>query len=134
MAKDLISDMIARIKNAILVRHEIVVTNTSNMLIDIAKILKEEGYIEKFYLSKCQKGEYPYLIIVLRYVGIRKEPSLKFIKRVSKPGCRIYVNKKNLPMILSGYGMAIISTSKGLMASHQAKKLGLGGEVICQVW
>lgn len=134
MSKDLISDMIARLKNAILVRHQVVITNTSNMLVEIAKILKEEGYIERFYISKSEYSEYKYLVIILKYIGIRQEPSLKFIKRVSKPGCRIYVNRKNLPMILSGYGMAIISTSRGVMTSHKAKKLGLGGEVICQVW
>jgi small subunit ribosomal protein S8 len=129
---DTIADMLTRIRNAHMVKHQIVQLPSTKMSLAIAKILKEEGYIEDFenYLENNKK----YLLISLKYIGQLRKPVISKIKRVSKPGLRIYANSKELPRVLENLGIAIISTSKGVMTNLNAKKLGIGGEVLFYIW
>jgi small subunit ribosomal protein S8 len=129
---DTIADMLTRIRNAHMVKHQIVQLPSTKMSLAIAKILKEEGYIEDFenYLENNKK----YLLISLKYIGQLRKPVISKIKRVSKPGLRIYSNSKELPRVLENLGIAIISTSKGVMTNINAKKLGIGGEVLFYIW
>jgi small subunit ribosomal protein S8 len=129
---DTIADMLTRIRNAHMVKHQIVQLPSTKMSLAIAKILKEEGYIEDFenYLENNKK----YLLISLKYIGQLRKPVISKIKRVSKPGLRIYSNSKELPRVLENLGIAIISTSKGVMTNLNAKKLGIGGEVLFYIW
>lgn len=132
MVTDTIADMLTRIRNAHMVKHQIVQLPSTKMSLAIAKILKEEGYIEDFenYLENNKK----YLLISLKYIGQLRKPVISKIKRVSKPGLRIYANSKELPRVLENLGIAIISTSKGVMTNLNAKKLGIGGEVLFYIW
>lgn len=132
MVNDTISDMLTRIRNANMVRHQIVQIPSTKMSLAIASILKEEGFIEDFenYVENNKK----YLLISLKYLGKLRKPVIVKIERVSKPGLRIYSNSKKLPRILDGLGIAIISTSKGVMTNLEAKKLGIGGEILCYIW
>lgn len=132
MVTDTIADMLTRIRNAHMVKHQIVQLPSTKMSLAIAKILKEEGYIEDFenYLENDKK----YLLISLKYIGQLRKPVISKIKRVSKPGLRIYSNSKELPRVLENLGIAIISTSKGVMTNLNAKKLGIGGEVLFYIW
>lgn len=132
MTTDNVADMLTRIRNANMIRHRIVYVLKTKCNISIAKILKEEGYITEY--SEFEENKKQYLLISLRYYGIHKKPVITAIKRTSKPGLRIYVNKKNLPNVLSNLGIAILSTSKGIMTNQKAKVLGIGGEVICYIW
>jgi len=129
---DTISDMLTRIRNANMVKHEIVQIPYTKVLFKMTEILKEEGFIKDFetYEEENQK----YLLLSLKYTGQMREPVISKIERVSKPGLRIYSNKKNLPTVLGNMGVAIISTSHGLMTNIKAKQLGLGGEVLCYIW
>ena len=132
MVTDTISDMLTRIRNANMVKHQIVQIPATKMSSAIAKILKEEGFIEDFedYTENKQK----YLLISLKYIGKSRKPVISQITRVSKPGLRIYSNSKILPRVLDNLGIAIISTSKGVMTNIKAKDLGIGGEVLCYIW
>lgn len=132
MITDTISDMLTRIRNAIMVKHQIVQIPISKMSLAIAIILKEEGFIENFenYYSNDRK----YLLLSLKYTGKTRKSVINQIKRVSKPGLRVYVNSKKLPKILENLGIAILSTSQGVMTNLEAKKLGIGGEVLCYIW
>lgn len=132
MVTDTISDMLTRIRNANMVKHQIVQISSTNMSLAIAKILKEEGFIEDFetYTDKTRK----YLIISLKYMGKARKPVICKIQRISKPGLRVYSNSKELPKVLDDLGIAIISTSKGVMTNFKAKELGIGGEVLCYIW
>jgi len=132
MVTDPIADMLTRIRNAILIKHQIVVIPATKMSKALAAILKEEGFIEDFelYTEKL----YEYLLINLKYKGKSREPVILNIKRVSKPGLRVYSNAKKLPKVLNNLGIAILSTSKGVMTNLNAKKLGIGGEVLCYIW
>lgn len=132
MVTDTISDMLTRIRNANMVKHQIVVIPASKMSIAIAEILKIEGFIENFedYIENNKK----YLLIFLKYMGKDRKPVICKIERVSKPGLRVYSNAKELPKILDDLGIAIISTSKGVMTNLKAKELGIGGEVLCYIW
>jgi small subunit ribosomal protein S8 len=129
---DTIADMLTRIRNAHMVKHQIVQIPSTKMSLAIANILKEEGYIENFenYLEDNKK----YLLISLKYIGQSRKPVISKIKRVSKPGLRVYSNSKELPRVLENLGIAIISTSKGVMTNLNAKKLGIGGEVLFYIW
>jgi small subunit ribosomal protein S8 len=129
---DTISDMLTRIRNAHMVKHQIVQLSSTKMSLAIAKILKEEGYIEDFenYVENDKK----YLLISLKYIGQLRKPVISKIKRVSKPGLRVYSSSKELPRVLENLGIAIISTSKGVMTNLNAKKLGIGGEILFYIW
>ena len=132
MVTDTISDMLTRIRNANMVKHQIVQIPATKMSLSIAEILKEEGFIEDFenYSEKNKK----YLLISLKYIGKSRQSVISKIKRISKPGLRVYKNSKELPRVLDNLGIAIISTSKGIMTNLKAKKLGIGGEVLCYIW
>ena len=132
MVTDTISDMLTRIRNANMVKHQIVQIPATKMSKAIALILKEEGFIEDFEIYNENLWEY--LLISLKYKGKSREPVICKIERVSKPGLRVYANTKNLPKILDNLGIAIISTSKGVMTNLKAKELGIGGEVLCYIW
>lgn len=132
MVTDTISDMLTRIRNANMVKHQIVQINATRMSLAIAEILKEEGYIEDF--ENYSEDKKNYLLISLKYTGKSRKPVISKLERVSKPGLRVYSASKNLPKILDDLGIAIISTSKGLMTNIKAKEFGIGGEVLCYVW
>lgn len=132
MIRDAISDMLTRIRNANMVRHQIVQIPGTKMTLSIALILKEEGYISDF--EEFEENNQKYLLLCLKYQGQKRQPIITSIKRISKPGLRIYVDTKNLPNVLGNLGIAILSTSKGVMTNHRARTLGIGGEVICYIW
>jgi len=132
MVTDNIADMLTRIRNANMVKHQIVEIPVTKMSRAIAKILKEEGFIENF--ETYSENLYHYLLLSLKYKGQSRERVINKLIRISKPGLRIYVNSQKLPNVLNGLGIAIISTSKGIMTNAKAKKLGIGGEVLCYIW
>lgn len=132
MVNDTISDMLTRIRNANMVKHQIVQIPATKMSSAIAKILKDEGFIEDF--ESYTEDNKNYLLISLKYTGKSRQPVITTIKRVSKPGLRVYSNSKKLPKILDDLGIAIISTSKGVMTNLKARELGIGGEVLCYIW
>lgn len=132
MVNDTISDMLTRIRNANMVKHQIVQILSTKMSLAIAKILKEEGFIEDF--ESYSENNKKYLLISLKYIGKSRESVISKIERVSKPGLRVYKNAKQLPRVLENLGIAIISTSKGVMTNLKAKELGIGGEVLCYIW
>jgi small subunit ribosomal protein S8 len=129
---DTISDMLTRIRNAHMVKHQIVQIPATKMSVSIAEILKEEGFIEDF--ENYIEDERKYLLISLKYIGKSRKPVISKIERVSKPGLRVYANSKKLPIVLDNLGIAIISTSKGVMTNLKAKEFGIGGEVLCYIW
>ncbi len=131
MVNDPISDMLIRIKNASNMKHRSLTVPFSKMGKEILSIIKKEGYIEDFEEQSIEGKNM--LRIYLKY-GPNKEGYIIGVKRISKPGRRIYVKKDNLPRVLDGFGTAIISTPKGLMTDRDARKAGLGGEVICFIW
>ncbi len=128
---DPIADMLTRIRNASSARHSQVEIPTSRMKLEITRLIAEQGYIGKFEVKRGEHGDV--IIIDLKY-GKNRERVISGIKRVSKPGRRIYARKETLPKVLGGLGTAIISTSRGLITSAEAQRLGLGGEVICFIW
>jgi small subunit ribosomal protein S8 len=134
MVTDTISDMLTRIRNAHMVKHQIVQIPATKMSVSIAEILKEEGFIEDF--ENYIEDERKYLLISLKYIsaGKSRKPVISKIERVSKPGLRVYLNSKKLPRVLDNLGIAIMSTSKGVMTNLKAKELGIGGEVLCYIW
>lgn len=132
MVTDTISDMLTRIRNANMVKHQIVQIPSTKMAIAITSILKTEGFIEDFETFSENSREF--LLISLKYKGKHREPVIKKIERISKPGLRVYANAKKLPQVLGGLGIAIISTSHGVMTNLRAKELGVGGEILCYIW
>ena len=132
MVTDTISDMLTRIRNANMVKHQIVQIPATKMSLAIATILKEEGFIEDFEHYTEEKRKY--LLISLKYIGKSRQPVIWKLERISKPGLRVYTNSKKLPVVLNNLGIAIISTSKGVMTNNKAKELGIGGEVLCYIW
>ena len=132
MVTDTISDILTRIRNANMVKHQIVQIPTTKMSLAIITILKEEGFIENF--ENFNDNNKQYLLISLKYIGNKRQPIISKLKRVSKPGLRVYSNSKTLPIILDNLGIAIISTSKGIMTNLKAKELGIGGEILCYIW
>ena len=128
---DPIADMLTRIRNASSAHHELVEIPASRMKLDIARLLAEQGYVGKYEVKPATHGDV--IVIELKY-GKNRERVISGIKRVSKPGRRIYARKDTLPKVLGGLGTAIISTSRGLITSAEAKRLGLGGEVVCFIW
>lgn len=133
---DPIADMLTRIRNAVIAGHTVTAMPSSKMKADIARILKEEGFIKSYQVVDGEKPNQQILRIRLKYVGERRDrkPILTGIVRVSRPGRRIYTGKRDIPWVLSGMGVAILSTPKGIMTGKQARKLGIGGEVVCKVW
>ena len=132
MVTDTISDMLTRVRNANMVKHRLVEIPTTKMTKAIAVILKEEGFIETFEVDN--KNVKSNMVLFLKYKGKLREPVISNIERVSKPGLRVYSNSKNLPKVLGNLGVAIMSTSKGVMTNFKAKELGIGGEVLCYIW
>jgi small subunit ribosomal protein S8 len=132
LVNDTISDMLTRIRNGNMVKHQIVQIPSTKISLAITEILKEEGYIEDF--ETYSEDNRKYLLLSLKYIGKSRNPVICKIKRVSKPGLRVYSNAKQLPKILDNLGIAIISTSKGVMTNLKAKELGIGGEVLCYIW
>ena len=134
MVTDTISDILTRIRNANMVKHQIVQVPLSRMSKSIAQILKEEGFIEDFEVFDTELENRSHLLISLKYKGRLREPVICKMERISKPGLRVYSNAKKMPKILGGFGTAIVSTSRGLMTDHQARKEGVGGELLCYIW
>lgn len=132
MVTDTISDMLTRIRNANMVKHQIVQIPVSKMSLAIASILKQEGYIEEFEQYEEEKNKY--LLIFLKYKGKSRQPVINTLERISKPGLRVYSGSKNLPKVLGNLGIAIVSTSQGVMTNLKAKELGIGGEILCYIW
>jgi small subunit ribosomal protein S8 len=131
MTNDPIADMLARISNAAAVKHPQVLMPASKLRVAVAKILKDEGYIEKLEVTKDKPQ--PMLRLWLRYDDKRK-PVLNGVRRISKPGRRVYAGKTEVPWVQHGLGVAIISTTRGVMTGSRAKRMGLGGEILCYVW
>ena len=132
MVTDTISDILTRIRNANMVKHRIVQIPKTKISLAITKILKDEGFIHDF--ESYEKKKVKSLLLSLKYMEPSREPVISKIERVSKPGLRVYANSKTLPKILGNLGIAIISTSKGVMTNLKAKKLKVGGEVLCYIW
>lgn len=131
-ANDTISDMLTRIRNASLARHQTTEVPSTRMTRSIAEVLVSEGFIS----SVEEVGEAPKknLVLGLKYKGKNRKPIITALKRVSRPGLRMYSNRKDLPRVLGGIGIAIVSTSSGIMTDRDARKTGVGGEVLCYVW
>nr|YP_010595099.1 ribosomal protein S8 [Paralia sulcata]WAJ57834.1 ribosomal protein S8 [Paralia sulcata] len=132
MVTDTISDMLTRIRNATMVKHQIVQIPVTKMSLAIASILKDEGFIEDFEIYT--ENSRNYLLISLKYKGKQRKSVITKIERISKPGLRVYTGAKKLPKVLANLGIAIISTSQGVMTNLEAKKLGIGGEILCYIW
>lgn len=133
---DPISDMLTRIRNALLAGHTTVALPSSRIKQDIARILQEEGYIGSFEVVDGKVSGSKVLRIQLKYVGERREKQsvITGLERISRPGRRVYTGKQEIPWVLSGLGIAILSTPKGVMTGQRARQLGVGGEVLCKVW
>lgn len=133
---DPIADMLTRIRNGLMIQQAAVAMPNSKIKLEIARILKEEGYIEDYELVE---GEKPYLAtlrVKLKYVGERRfrRPVISGLERVSRPGRRYYTKKQDIPWVLSGMGISILSTPKGVMTGSRARQLNVGGEILCKVW
>jgi len=131
MVTDPISDMLTRIRNAVAVGHERVAMPSSKLKMNIAQILVDEGFIDRYEVS--ENGHRSELELVLRYAE-RRRPVIEGLKRVSRPGHRVYRGAAELPRVQGGLGVAVVSTSQGLMPDREARKRRLGGEIICEVW
>ncbi len=128
---DPVADMLARIRNAASARHQKVDIPTSKLKAEIARILKEEGYIANF--KATEEDGHKVLRVYLKY-GNNNETAISNLERVSRPGCRVYVRRTEIPRVLGGMGINILTTPKGVMTGRQARKEGVGGEVLCQIW
>ena len=133
---DPIGDMLTRIRNAMMTGQGLVALPSSKIKVAIAKILKEEGYITSYEVVDGQVTGSKVLRLRLKYVGERRErhPVISGLERISRPGRRVYAGNKEIPWVLSGMGIAILSTPKGVMTGQRARQLGVGGEVLCKVW
>jgi small subunit ribosomal protein S8 len=131
-AHDTISDMLTRIRNASIVKHQTTNLPATKLTRSIATVLRQEGYVGEY--EETVEGIDKKLVLTLRYKGKNRQPIITALKRVSKPGLRVYSNHKDLPKVLGGIGIAVISTSSGIMTDREARKQGLGGEVLCYVW
>jgi small subunit ribosomal protein S8 len=133
---DPIADMLTRIRNAAMMGQSVVAMPGSNIKAEIAKILKEEGYIEGFDAVEGEQAEKRVLRLRLKYIGERRtrRPVLTGLERVSRPGRRVYTRKEDIPWVIAGIGVAILSTPKGVMTGQRARQLGVGGEILCKVW
>jgi small subunit ribosomal protein S8 len=129
---DTIADMLTRIRNATMAKHQTTNVPSTKMTRSIALVLKAEGFIADF--TDEGEGVKRNLVISLKYKGKNRRPIITALKRISKPGLRVYSNHKDLPRVLGGIGIAIISTSSGIMTDRQARHQGVGGEVLCHIW
>jgi small subunit ribosomal protein S8 len=136
MTSDPIADMLTRVRNAVVVGHATVAIPNSKIKSAIAKILKEEGFIIGYEVVDGKTPAQKVLRIRLKYMGERRErrPVITGLERISRPGRRVYTNNHEIPWVLSGMGIAILSTPKGVMTGQRARQLGVGGEIICKVW
>ena len=132
MTTDTIADMLTRIRNANLAKHQIVQIPSTKITRNIAQVLFAEGLIDSF--EELKSGLTSSLLLSLKYSGKERKPSIVKIQRISKPGLRVYSGAKKMPRILGGFGTAIVSTSRGLMTDQQARKEGVGGELLCYIW
>ena len=132
MVNDTIADMLTRIRNANLARHQIVQVPSTKMTRNLASVLQEEGFIQSF--EEVGEDITKQLLLSLKYKGKEREPVITSLKRISSPGLRVYANRKELPRVLGGLGIAIISTSQGVLTDNKARHQGLGGEVLCYIW
>jgi small subunit ribosomal protein S8 len=133
---DPIADMLTRIRNAVMIGQPNVAMPSSKVKAEIAKILKEEGFVDGFEVVDSEKPGQKVLRIKIKYTGERRERKavLTGLVRVSRPGRRVYTKKQEIPWVLSGMGVAILSTPKGVMTGQRARQLGVGGEILCKVW
>jgi small subunit ribosomal protein S8 len=134
---DPISDMLTRIRNGVMIGQATVAMPRTRIKAEIARILKEEGYIEGFDEVEAESnGKQSTLRVKLKYVGERRarKPVITGLERVSRPGRRVYTQKQDIPWVLSGMGISILSTPKGIMTGQRARQLGVGGEILCKVW
>jgi small subunit ribosomal protein S8 len=134
MISDPVGDMLTRIRNSLMAGKAIVEVPNSKLKVEIARILKDEGFIEDYTVG--EETPAPMIHITLKYYGSRRErrPVITHLERISKPGRRIYRQKRDLPRVMSGIGIAIVTTPKGVMTAQQARRQGVGGEVLCYVW
>ncbi len=130
MVNDPIADLLTRVRNAAMAHHDNVMVPASKMKLAVAKILKEEGFIADYSIVKSEPQKQ--IKITLKYID--KQPAFLGIERVSKPGLRVYAGKREIPRVYGGLGIAIMSTSKGIITAQEAWKKNLGGEVLCYVW
>jgi small subunit ribosomal protein S8 len=131
MVSDPIADMLTRIRNGIMTRQKQVVVPGSKVKVALARILKEEGFIRDFEVTK--DAPQPQIRVVLKYDRDR-QPVITGLRRISKPGRRVYVKRSEIPWVLSGLGVAVVSTPQGIMTGQRARRMGFGGEVLCYVW
>lgn len=136
MHSDPIADMLTHIRNALMAGHASVSLPNSKLKQSIAQILKDEGFIEDFAVVTVEGAVQASLRLSLKYVGVRREkrPVISGLERVSTPGRRVYARTKDIPWVLSGMGIAILSTPKGVMTGSRARQMGVGGEILCKVW
>lgn len=136
MINDPIADMLTRIRNAQMAGHAAVAMPSSNIKKEIARILKEEGFIEDYEVNEGEKVSQNTLTIKIKYAGERRsrKPVITGIERVSRPGRRVYTRHDEIPWVLSGMGISILSTPKGVMTGQRARQEGVGGEILCKVW
>lgn len=132
MSNDTISDMLTRIRNANLAKHQIVQVPLTNVTKNIAEVLLDEKLIDSF--EELQNGVNSSILISLKYDGKDRQPTITTIKRISKPGLRVYSGAKKMPRVLGGFGTAIVSTSKGLMTDRTVRQENIGGEILCYIW
>ena len=133
---DPIADMLTRIRNAVMTEKSVVAMPSSKLKVEIARILKEEGFISSYDEVEAENSVQNVLRLQIKYVGERRErrPVITSMERVSRPGRRVYTRKQDIPWILSGMGIAILSTPKGVMTDKRARQVGVGGEILCKVW
>ena len=133
---DPIADMLTRVRNSLMIGQALVAMPSTKIKSEIARILKEEGYIESFEVVEGEVAVRQTLRIKLKYVGERRQRKsvITGLERISRPGRRVYTHMKEIPWVLSGMGIAILSTPKGVMTGQRARQLGVGGEVLCKVW
>jgi small subunit ribosomal protein S8 len=129
---DTIADMLTRIRNATMARHQVTAIPATKMTQSIARVLKQEGYIGDF--EEVGEGIDRRLMLSLKYQGKNRQPIITTLKRVSRPGLRVYSNHQDLPRVLGGIGIAIISTSRGIMTDREARRQRVGGEILCYIW
>ncbi len=133
---DPIADMLTRIRNVAMAQQSLVSMPSSRLKVEVARILHEEGYIENYEVVDGKANGQLTLRLRLKYIGERRHrrPIITGLQRVSRPGCRVYTTKKDIPWVLSGIGIAILTTPKGVMTDQRARKIGVGGEILCKVW